>query len=433
MKKRFNIQLLIAVLVTTLISSSGCNKNDNNIETIYPVTIGVILPMDQEKGILREKALRTAINIINASGGVGEGHMIELVVRSSAGENRELTAAAAARDIISTKRNVAGFITSFSSCSKGIVEQVAIPDNYPVISGAATSGFLSGISPYFQRLCPPDALEAIVLTEQAKAYGIETVAIAVEVGDVFSTDLAAAFQNAFGAEASPLISFSQSDPSYTSKLDQLLANEPDAIFISMLNPAVYEEFLSRLNDLNINDRLANTRFIMCDAFYTSNVFESPISMMIGEINGFPKNFGAIPAADINTSPYKYFSAELMKQYDQEVASYNAQFFDIGFLYAMALEKTFLDTGTAGMVAFRERLSYWIRQISHGDTGDPIVMPSLGWKSIKNACLFGGVNYQGASGNCDIDNQGNSITPYSIFTINGTQANYSFETIRMVYP
>ena len=86
MKKRFNIQLLIAVLVTTLISSSGCNKNDNNIETIYPVTIGVILPMDQEKGILREKALRTAINIINASGGVGEGLLAASVGQKKARE-----------------------------------------------------------------------------------------------------------------------------------------------------------------------------------------------------------------------------------------------------------------------------------------------------------------------------------------------------------
>jgi ABC-type branched-subunit amino acid transport system substrate-binding protein len=433
MKKRFNLHLILTILAVLFISYSGCRKTDNPIKMIKPITIGVILPMDQEKGLLREKALRTAINLINSSGGVGDGQMIELVIKSSEGANREIAAAEAARGIINSNKNPVGFITSFSSCSKGLVEQVAIPDHYPVISGAATSGYLSGISPYFQRLCPPDALEAIVLTEQAKAYGIEKVAVAVEGGDVFSTDLAAAFHFAFGAEASPFISFSQSDPSYASKLNQLLANEPDAIFISMLNPAVYEEFITKLSELNVNDRLINTSFILCDAFYTSNILNAPIGMMVGEINGHPKNFGAMPASDTISSPFKYFQTELMKQFEQEVASYNAQFFDIGFLYAIAIEKTLLDVGTDDKNAFRSRLEYWIRQVSHGETSDPVVMPSLGWKSIKNACQYGGVNYQGASSNCDIDNQGNTITPYSIFTISGTQANYSFETIQMVYP
>ncbi|NOU47659.1 MAG: ABC transporter substrate-binding protein [Bacteroidales bacterium] len=433
MKKRFNLHLFLTIFTISILSYSGCRKTDNPIKTINPITIGVILPMDQEKGLLREKALRTAINLINSSGGVGDGQMIELVIKSSEGTNREIVAAQAARDIIKSNKNPVGFITSFSSCSKGVVEQVALPENYPVVSGAATSGVLSSISPFFQRLCPPDAFEANVLMEQANAYGIERIAIAVEDGETFSTDLANAFQDVFGAGASPKVSFSKSDPSYATKLDQLLANEPDAIFISMLSPAVYEEFITRLSELNVDDRLINTSFILCDAFYTNNILNAQIGMMVGEINGHPKNFGAMPAADTTTSPFNCFQTELMKQFGQEVASYNAQFFDIGFLYAMAIEKTLLNVGTDDKAAFRVRLEYWIRQVSHGESGDPVVMPSLGWKSIKDACQFGGVNYQGASGNCDIDNQGNTIAPYSIFTISGTQAGYSLETIRMVFP
>ncbi|MFH1160304.1 MAG: ABC transporter substrate-binding protein [bacterium] len=433
MRTRIIFHILMTGLVILCIPFSGCKKNNTPIEPSQSFTIGVILPMDQDKGPLREKALLTAIDAINEAGGVGNGHRIELVVRSSEGGNREETAAAAARDIISSANNLVGFITSFSSCSKGVLEQVAIPDHYPVISGAATAGFLTGISPYFQRLCPPDAFEANVLTGQAGAYGIASVAIAVEEGDIYSTDLATAFQQAFGIGASTLVKFSKEDPDYPVKLDLLLAGDPEAIFISMLDPMVYKEFIARLSELNDTSGLPNTTFILCDALYSGSIFEAPVEMMVGEVNGHPKNFGAMPSADTTTGPYKYFKSELMKRYQQKVASYNAQFFDIGYLYAMAIEKTLLEMGTDDMAAFRERVTTWIRQVSHGDPGDPPVMATLGWRSIKYACVNNGVDYQGASGNCNIDSQGNTITPYAIFKIAGGPGAYYFETISIVYP
>jgi neutral amino acid transport system substrate-binding protein len=433
MKKRILPYLFPFVLLGLCLNFLACTRDQNPIKSTESISLGVILPLDQEKGVLREKALRTAVNIINQAGGVGDQRMIDLVVKSSEGLDREATAAKAAKDMIASGKNIVGFITSFSSCSKGVVEQIAIPDHYPVISGAATSGLLSNISPYFIRLCPTDAYEAIILSDQAKAYGIERIAMAVEEGEVYSSDLAATFSQTFGSGIGPMITFIENDPAFQAKIEELLAGEPEAIFISMLNPSVYKGFISQLASMNVNNRLANTTFILCDAFYNSAVFDSPLTMMIGEINGHPKNFGAIPAADTETSPYQYFSFELWEQYQQEVASYNAQFFDIGFLYAIAIEKTLLEQGTDDKAAFRERLNYWIRQVSHGDDIDPILMPSLGWVSIKSACRFGGLNYQGASGNCDIDNQGNTVTPYTIFTFTGEQGSYALETIKMVFP
>jgi len=433
MRTRNICKFLMMGLFVSGIFFSGCKKSNTPIVPIQSFTIGVILPMDQEKGLLRERALRTAIDAINESGGVGYGQRIRLVVKSSGGGNREEMAAKAANDIISSSNNLVGFITSFSSCSKGVVEQVAIPGHYPVISGASTGGFLTGISHYFQRLCPPDAFEANVLTDQALEYGITSVAIAVEEGDIYSSDLAATFQQAFGTGASTKVFFSAGDPDYLAKLDQLLAGNPDAILLSMLNPGVYNEFITRLSEVNNRNGLINTTFILCDAFYTETVFDAPVGIMVGEVNGHPKNFGAMPAADTTTAPYRYFRTALMNRYQQEVASYNAQFFDIGYIYAMAIEKTLLEMGTGNMAAFRERSAFWIRQVSHGNPGDTPVMPSLGWNSIKHACMNGGVDYQGASGNCNIDYQGNTVTPYAIFKIAGTQGNYSFETISIVYP
>lgn len=425
---------LVISLFALCILLAGCTKKKNTpIEPIQSVSLGVILPLDQEKGILRENALRTAIDAINGAGGVGNGYRIVLEVRSSAGADREAVAVAAAQELIGTSVNLIGFITSFSSESKGVVEQIATPLHYPVISGAATSGSLTGISSYFQRLCPPDAFEANVLVQQAVSYGITTVAIAVEAGDIYSQDMANTFQQEFGSGVQDQLLFSPNDPDYTTKLDQLLAGNPEAIFISMLNPETYVDFINRLSQINNPDGLINATFILCDALYTSTLFDASVEFMTGEINGHPKNFGAMPSADTASGAYIYFKNELMNKYQQQVASYNAQFYDIGFLYAMAIEKAFTQVGLYDMDLFRDQVNQGIRQVSHGNPGDPPVMPSLGWKSIRYACLNGGVNYTGASGNCDIDGQGNTITPYALFQIVQSGGDPEFEIISIVYP
>ncbi|MBC8314505.1 MAG: hypothetical protein ISR57_06680 [Bacteroidales bacterium] len=38
-----------------------------------------------------------------------------------------------------------------------------------------------------------------------------------------------------------------------------------------------------------------------------------------------------------------------------------------------------------------------------------------------------------SGNCNIDQKGNAVTPYEIFKISGSTGAYYFETISIVYP
>jgi len=420
--------------VAALLLFAGCNKEKNTpVELLNSFTIGVILPMDQAKGPQRENALRTAIDQINEAGGVGSGFRINLIVKSSEGANREEAAIVAGNEIIASATNLVGFITAFSSCTKGVVEQIAIPEGYPVLSGSATSSTLSGITPFFSRLCPPDEFEATVLMQQAISFGISSVAIAVEEGDIYSENLALAFRDIFGAGASLIVHFKQNDPDYSAKLTQLVSGEPEGIFISMLNPGVYKEFISRLSEIAVSKQLENTTYILCDGLYSASLLEAPVGFMTGEINGHSKNFGAMPSADTTTGAFIYFQTELMKKYQQEVASYNAQFYDIGYIYAMAIEKTWLETGTGDMDSFRDRLRYWIREVSHGSQGDPPVMPTLGWESIRYACLNGGVNYEGASGNCNIDSEGNSVTPYAIFRITSSAGEYNLEIISIVYP
>ncbi|MDZ7742196.1 MAG: ABC transporter substrate-binding protein [Bacteroidota bacterium] len=431
MKNLFRIKswILLSVL---LIGLSQCKKAEEII-VVYEdeIELGVILPLDQEKGLLRLHALELAIDQINSEGGVGDGLKIKLKTASSAGEDRRIAAAAAARQLIDEHDNMLGLISCFSSSSLGIVENISKPDQFPTISGAATSSQLSGISSYFQRLCPPDEFEASILSDQANQYGITKLAIAVEEGDAYSENLAEAFQQSFGAGADTKISFTSDDPDYGDKINQLLAGDPEAIFISMLNPDEYLKLFSALGQINRQNSLDQTRFILCDALYSGELLQAGIEIMLGEINGHPKNFGAFPSADTSTDAFVFFKTKLWEKYNQEVASYNAQYFDIGYLYALAIEKSLQLSDINNPADFRVVLNQQIRMVSHGIQGDPLVGPQQGWKNLKNKCKAGGVDYSGASGNCNIDEEGNAATAYSIFKMVKNGNEYDFEIIKII--
>lgn len=429
---KITVLLLIAVMFMGFINSCKKDNNDEH-QPPYILTLGVILPMDNDNGQLRENAIRTAINEINTNGGVCGGYNIELIVRSSEGENREVAAAAAANDIISNATNLIGFATSYSTSSKGVVTQVSEPGHYPTISGSATAVNLSGISDYFQRLCPPDSYQANVLAQKATDIGITTVAIAVEENDFYSEGLSENFQAVFGAGVVTEVKFIKNDPDYVNKLNLLLADSPDAVFISMLDSDVYVEFIDSLYQINNEKDLTNTHFILCDALHSEDIFDAHVEIMIGEINGKPKNFGTVSFPDTTTDAYKYFAEKLMEKYGQKVGSFNAQFYDIGYIFALAIEEASYFAGLSNMELFREAVNDFIPIVTNFEFGDFIVYPDDGWSEIRLAADIGGVDYNGASGNCNIDDEGNTMTPYLIFKIVGEEGDYSFEGIEYINP
>ena len=428
--KTNNLLTVLLLLSVLFLSQIGCNKNDDSNNNEKYFTLGVILPMDLEDGTLSENSLRTAIDEINNAGGVGDGYEIRLDVKSSEGSDRQISAALAANNIIDESENLIGFVSSFSSSTLGINE-IVIPELYPVIAGSATDGSLSNVSPYFQRLCSPNSFEANVLTQQATEYGISSIAIAFEKGEPYSEDLATAFADSYESEIPAIVEFSQGDPNLESKINELLESNPEGIFISMLNPDVYSEFFTALNNMNNNNLLEQTSFLLSDGFAGNEFFTLPIDYLLGDINGHPRNFGATPSADTSSTEYKYFREELLLKYNHDVGPFNAQFYDLGYIYALAIQKSFQDVDMITIAAFRELVANNIRPVSDAISGDEIVKPSQGWESMKASAQTFNIDYIGASGNCNIDSQGNTVTPYEVFRVVKQDGVYSFETIKII--
>jgi hypothetical protein len=318
MKKHYlSTLILVGILFFGLIScEESTNPADDNI-----IVIGAVLPYDNINGRYRENALRTAIDHINSQGGVLGGKTIKLAVRSSGGINREITAARAAKDILSSYNNVVGLVSAYSSSSLGIVNEIVIPLQIPCISGSALSDTLTNISPYFHRLILPDIFQAKILAKRAERIGVQKVAIAVQAGDLFSTDLAHAFRQQFTGETS-IVEFGYEGQDYQSLMNLLMQDQPDAVFISMLDAMLAAEFLNAFDYFIDPNIVANTFFMLSDALYNFDIFLGKAEILVGEINGWHKNFGAIPAPEPSNPIYEDFAEKLFEAYSQQVASYN---------------------------------------------------------------------------------------------------------------
>ncbi len=411
----------------------SCDTNDNE-EEVDTISFGVILPMDFSSGPLRENAIRLALNEINEAGGVLDGMQLEIDVRSSAGEDRELAAAAQAQDLLASTDNLIGFITSFSSSSKGVVLHVADTMHIPTISGSGTANQLTDISNYFQRLAPADKFQSQVLAQKADEMEIGSVAIAVQEGDLYSQELAVVFQDKFvelGHIEPNIVNFVCQDPDYENNLNLLFENDPDAVLISMNSE--YVEFLTKVDSIYSKVDLDSLRFLIPDALKTDELLtEAPAELLAGDVNDYPKSIGTISAPDPASEIFQYFQTELLENFGQEVSSYNAQFYDIVYLFALAIEKASLTIDIGNLNAFREEVNSSIRSISNPDGQD---ISSLdGWENMRSAVLAGDVNFEGASGNCNIDEDGDVITPYEVFkVVQNPDSTFSFETIEYVNP
>jgi len=217
-------------------------------------------------------------------------------------------------------------------------------------------------------------------------------------------------------------------------LEELIQNTPDAIMVSMLDYDNYSEFFKKLNQMNSKIDLSNTYFILCSGLYSPDLFNSQINHLLGDINGNPKNFGAISFPDPNSTEFKYFKSNLLETFNQEVGVYNSQYYDIGYLYALAIEQAFFSKNIEDIEDFRSTVGSNIRGISRPDPNIEFdVNPSQGWETMKLAAIKGGLNYSGASGNCNIDSEGNVTTSYKVFTLKDSGSGPYFETIEFVNP
>lgn len=393
-------------------------KQDNR-EKLY---LGVILTLDDANGNLHKSGIEIALREINNAGGVLNDYKLEADVRSSQPieyATREIQASATAQHLIDTYGDkLIGFVTGSSSCSFG-VNKIAEKYNIPVISGCSSSNSNSGLSPYFRRTSPCDAFTVNILAEKAIKYGYKKIAIAIEKDDIFSENLALDFEREFkrvGGEVSTSVKFSRNDDSYNTKLIELYSQNPDAIYCSMLS--IYVDFFNQLdNNLKFLKIENNSLKFIVGTKDANTLKQANYDWLLTENNDtIPSVFGTEPYPNRKSEAYKYFKEQLYSFNKQDVGDYVQCFYDIPYIYALAIERC----GTKEIYPnnsndFRKELN--LQTIKVASPKGTIAEPQEGWNFLKEKAQNGDVNYEGASGDCNFDKDGNVKTRFDIYTIN----------------
>lgn len=153
----------------------GCSGADQ------PIVLGLAGPFSQPRGVSMQRAAQLAVTEINARGGVN-GRQIELRIRDDSAS--ESTALRIAQDFLADSRIVAviGHLNSAPSRAAAQLYRAAL-DPPTLISPSASSPDLTGLSPFFFRVCPSD----LNFGQQLARYAYETLA-ARRAGVVYLND-----------------------------------------------------------------------------------------------------------------------------------------------------------------------------------------------------------------------------------------------------
>lgn len=412
------VLLYIAIL---LFSVTACEKDEEAAVKENELILGAILGFDENVGVGHKYGIYTALEEIRDGGGVA-GYELSTDMRSSQRlyfDSRAKQAEAVAKDIAKDfSSNLLGFITSSSTTSQAVALEVGEPNHLATISGYSTSSANTGLSSYFHRTAPSDKYAIDVFLKKAQDYGIKKVAIAVERGDLFSEtyaeDLRVVFEAA-GITITNEVFFNPSEVDYFSKLQTLYQGEPDIVLASML--FITPDFFTQLHDnMDLLDLEADDLHFMLISKSDDVLEIAGFDFLVGVgANGIPRVFTVEGGPNRSSASYKSFDEKIHAYFDTAPTSYSSNFYDIVFIYALAIEKAVNEGHSKSDIeAFRMAINKNIREVTNPE--GTVVTPADGWAKMKTVLKNGAVNFEGASGNCNIDEFGDITSFYDIHYI-----------------
>jgi branched-chain amino acid transport system substrate-binding protein len=138
----------LAICAALTLAVVACSRPDQ------PIVLGLAGPFSQPRGLSMRHGAELAVAEINARGGI-QGRLVELRIRDDSAS--EETALRIAEDYLLDPAVLAvvGHLNSAPSRAAAQLYRTA-PDPVVLISPSASSPDLSGVSPYFFRVCPSD-------------------------------------------------------------------------------------------------------------------------------------------------------------------------------------------------------------------------------------------------------------------------------------
>lgn len=335
---------------------------------------------------------------VNDQGGLFGGDKYTLVLGDAACDPK--AGVDAGNKVVNVEQVVAVVGASCSGATNGMVQSVTIPAGVVSLSDSATAPSITDLkdNDLVFRVAPSDAYQGRALAELVKNSGTTKVAVTY-ANDDYNAGLANVFVREFEALGGTITGNQAHEPdkaSYRSELSTLSKGDPEAL-------ALFAYYGSSGIAI-IRNSLENGLF---GKFYAADgMFDQSVIDQIGADNLRGNIWITQSASDYEDTSYKIFAEAFEATGGNPQAPYVAHGYDASFLMALAVEKA----GSAD----RGKIGEALRAVS-SPPGE-VIRPGE-WEKAKKLIDAGSdVNYEGASGKVDFDENGDVAGIYSVATI-----------------
>ncbi|MBE9016892.1 amino acid ABC transporter substrate-binding protein [Chroococcidiopsis sp. CCALA 051] len=369
--------------------------------------LGSLLPATGDLGPIGQQmsgAVPLVIETVNACGGVN-GAPVSLVAEDDETDPRK---GAAAMTKLANVDRVAGVVGSFASSVSSAAVPIAVRNKVMLISPGSTSPVFTDrakkgeFKGFWARTAPPDTYQAEALAQLAKKRGfnrVSTVVINNDYGVGFERAFVQTFKNLGGTivnEKNP----TRYDPKATTfetEAAAAFAGKPQAVIAVM-----YEETGSILLKSAYEQGLMQGVQVMLTDGVKSATFPGKVGKKDDGKYIVTGAIGTVPGAD-----GKALTAltQLWKQKkNQAVGEYVPQAWDATALLVLAAQAAKANTG--------EAIASKLREVSNAP-GTAVTDVCKGLELLRKGQ---DINYQGASGNVDVDANGDVVGVYDVWTV-----------------
>jgi len=410
--------LYIVLLLFTVVIVSGCDDNDDEPST---VKIGFIFPLSMsDNGKPRHHAALLAAQHLSEA-----GYTVQTGIEDS--KSDRIAGVEAARRLVDNWNAQVLIGAASSGVTIEIAEWISIPGKIPQISYASTATKMTTLrdDDFLFRTAPSDKSQGRILAQLARnqfwVLPNPFERVAVLYGEDYSGEglyriFAEEFQNLGGTithvlshEISSARDFDE-PRSFETELETLAnTGNPQALVAISL---------SQDSDVYITQALEGgffSQFLFVDSNRTDTIFKNKE----GEINvqiALEGMCGTFPIAPQNTESLNTFTASYNAEFGESTATYLPNTYDAVIIAGLAAYEAKSKGEGVTPITIRDHL----RSVA-GPPGEKV---TAGPTELKQALklLDSGqeIDYVGASGDVDFDDNGDVETPYEIWCYEGGQ-------------
>jgi neutral amino acid transport system substrate-binding protein len=420
--RRLGISLTITLLTTSLLTTA-CQNTGTGTGTGggEGLRLGTLLPTTGDLSSIGQNmpvAVQLAVETINACGGVN-GNPVTLINED---DQTDPSAGSTAMTKLAEVDRVAGVVGSFASSVSSAAVDVAVRNRVMMVSPGSTSPVFTEraqngeFDGFWARTAPPDNYQAQALATLANKQGfknVSTVVINNDYGVGFEQEFVQAFNKLGGnitSKGNP-VRYDPKAATLDSEAKAAFSGNPDAVAAilyaetgSVLLRSAFEQGLSQGVTILLTDGVYSEEFVK-----QAGKTEDGQSVIAGAL-------GTVPGA--SGQGLQDFAAFWQDKTGREVSAFAPHSWDAAILMMLAAEAAGANTG--------EGIKSQIREVSNSP-GTEVTDPCEAMELVRQGEE---INYQGASGNVDIDENGDVVGSYDVWRVNDDG---SLEVIDTVTP